>query len=687
MFIVCNCVVTSAACSSIGNLMVPNDRLDEEKLLINALLCDVQTLHCDVFNQRSFRLTYRKVCDRINREGLSFLTKTLPRLGKALDRALTGEVPMNSTKYAFKSIPNSQLPMFMGELFQCIFSHNGWLLPTPSVHCIKTLRMILFYFYKYDKVKYSPKQEQKVIAQFLQTEADIQTYDQIFKEAANCFEADSCPSHCKNACPQNTDHNTCNSRQITKRLVSLGISNEGVRVIRRARKLLNQLFLHFDPMAIHPKHGPGAVSTKEKLWGKYFWRNIPQRIASVYPIDAYYYASFGHICDSIREINELGSEESNARVILVPKDSRGPRLISCEPLEFQWIQQGLGSAIVRHVEHHPLTRYNVHFTDQRPNQCGALLGSSTGRYATLDLKEASDRVTVGLVRLLFPSKVLPYLLACRSLGTTLPDGSILKLNKFAPMGSALCFPTLALTIWAILTSGQDYDADTREGILVYGDDVILPTAIAANSIKLLESCGLQVNRDKSCITGLFRESCGVDAYNGTDVTPLRLRKVWSSTPSPESFPSYVAHCNALWKRKYYHTYKHLSNKLFSVYGHMPQSDIHIGCNHSLPEVPTKWQLNRKRYNSNLQKLEWYTLDVQCKQLKKSINGWSMLLRYFAEASETCPLTDSLLVQRSKDQMVTWNRPQGFPPSYEGEQPFSVSSYTERSRMKIRRRWR
>jgi len=661
-----------------------NNRLDEVKTLINALLSDAQTLHCDVFDQRSKTLTYRKVCKRLDREGLSFLTKTLPRLGKALDRALTGEVPMNSAKYAFKSMPNSQLPQFCGELFQCIFSHDGQVLLHPDVSCIRTVRTLLYYFYKYQGESYSPKQEQKVISQFIKTEDDIQPYDKTFKEISDRLEA----NYSLQALPfisPDVDHILTKNKSLTSICKEAGITLDQVRLIRRARRLLNEVFQHFDPMSIHPKHGPGAVSSKEKLWGKYFWSNIPDRIASVYPIDAYYYASNGHICDSLSELQTLRSKESFARVLLVPKDSRGPRLISCEPLEFQWIQQGLGGAIVRHIERHPLTRYNVHFTDQHPNQCGALLGSSTGRYATLDLKEASDRVSVGLVRLLFPSKVLPYLLACRSLGTVLPDGSELTLRKFAPMGSALCFPIMALTIWAIITAGID-DADAREGVLVYGDDIVLPTAFAASSVQHLESFGLQVNRDKSCTTGSFRESCGVDAFNGTNVTPLRLRKALYASPSPDSFTSNVAHCNALWERKFENTYWFFANRLFRDYGQIPSKEMSL-TSPSLYSVPDRWLPTKKRFNPGLQKLEWKVLDVSTRQIKKNIDGWRMLLRYFAEATHDHPLTNSLLTQHGFGVVPRSDCPSGGAPSYEGSEPFSVSSYTKRGDMKMSRRWR
>jgi hypothetical protein len=454
--------------------------------------------------------------------------------------------------------------------------------------------------------------------------------------------------------------------------------------------------LNFDPTDIVPRHGPGVVSTKETLWDKYTWSNIPNRLAEMYPIDEFFYSSLGHVCDSTGEILQMGNREDLARVILVPKDSRGPRLISCEPLVFQWIQQGLGRAIVRHTERHPLTRDSVRFTDQQPNRTAALLGSRDGRYATLDLKEASDRVTVGLVRLLFPEKVLPYLLAARSLGTMMPDGSIIYLRKYAPMGSALCFPVLALTVWSIL-SAVLHDADVNKNrpgkadgvnIYVYGDDVIVPTAHAENAIKQLELFGLLCNHDKSCVSGFFRESCGLDAYRGIEVTPVRIRTKIPSRRSPESYCSWLAYANQFYDRKYFKTYELIAGWMLDLYGRIPKVEARLGVP-SLHEVPNGATNFGVRYNRSLQKMEQRVWSVKSVNINKPINGWKMLLRYFT--SGTLPPTLSeLMSQRSVDTLdceVDYRqRLRNQDPFAEG-QGLSVSSYTKRRTVKLVRRWR
>jgi hypothetical protein len=217
-----------------------------------------------------------------------------------------------------------------------------------------------------------------------------------------------------------------------------------------------------------------------------------------------------------------------ARVVFVPKDSRGPRVISCEPAQLQFLQQGLAREIVSLVRKHPLTRGRVYFNNQRPHRERARRASIDGRYATIDLADASDRVSSSLVRALFPEDLLPYLFATRSQTAQLPDGSLVTLKKFAPMGSALCFPIEALVFWA-LCQGAVWDVSRVNGALrtdnvfVFGDDIICRSTEFERITTVLESFGLKVNRGKCFYRGLFRESCGADVFNGEDVTPTRLR--------------------------------------------------------------------------------------------------------------------------------------------------------------------
>jgi len=643
-----------------------NKSLDQYKL-IAALCTDVYTSYGSVINTKSLRLTLNKVKRRLASEGSSFLTKTLPRLGKAFDKALAEETPLVCTPLGFKPYKGTQLPKLFGELFEKVLQPNGAVLQCPCVNSIKHIRQLLYLFYKYE-LPYSDEQEQQVLGKFERTERDLETISARLRHLGD----------------------TVAEYTTTRRRSPYYENRKWVKtteqVVREARNILSDVFAFFDPKDVIPRHGPGAVATKQQLWTKYLWTNVSAKITRVYPLDAYFYASKGHICDRIDSFARINQEDLPARVILVPKDSRGPRLISCEPVDYQWVQQGLGAALVQLLEHHPLTKWSVFFTDQAPNRWGALLGSSTGKYATLDLNEASDRVSLELVRLLFPPHIYEFLESCRSSSTVMPDGLVLPLWKFAPMGSCLCFPVMALTIFAILAAAApDTDASHMvhmsgnrrvyhmdKGIHVYGDDVIVPTAYAEDAIELLESFGLKVNRDKSCIKGFFRESCGMDAYKGVPVTPVRLRTLWSSTPSPDSYASWIAYANSFWDKKYYTAYHYVVGLLHSVYGAIPAKDMNLSCP-SLAYVPDELRPKRSRVKPEYQKVQWYVRDVKSPRINKEIDGWSMLLRYFTEFASSSHPTSVSRGSAAHD--------------YSYVPDLSVSSYTRRRSSMLVRRWR
>jgi hypothetical protein len=621
------------------------ESLDEVEI-IAALLHDVHDVNGLVFNTRALKCTVNKVHSRYSKEGIGFLTKTLPRLGKAFDKALSEHTMLNCEELGFKPMLYTKLPSFLGEFFCRVFHSDGVILPYPCIDSVKVIRDVCYLFYKYE-LPFTDEQETKVVSSFEETENELKAHAPVLEDLFR----------------------------------NLGVTNQARRarftsttlpqIAREARILLSRVFSDFDCTDIKPQHGPGTVATKQKLSEKYLWTNVSSRITAMYPFDAYFCASQGHVCDSYQSFSKVGNQDLPARVILVPKDSRGPRLISCEPVDFQWIQQGLRKAMCQRVESHHLTKDNVFFTDQSHNQIGALYGSLNGRYATLDLKEASDRVSVDLVRLLFPEHVFTYLESCRSLSTVLPSGKEIPLRKFAPMGSALCFPIMALTIWALLTAAAP-DRYTQGRILVYGDDVIVPQTYVQTAITTLESFGLKINLDKSCVSGFFRESCGVDAFHGVNVTPVRFRTVWSSSPSPEVYSSWIAYANSMADRKRYRVYNYIVERLVRIYGTIPSEDMQLACP-SLRIPSEDSHRIRRRWNSNLQKLEYRVRCVVSRPLKQVIDGWSMLLRFFAEGGSS--YQEPFEVRRELSS------------TYVPKAPFSVSSYTRRHESILSWRWR
>jgi hypothetical protein len=505
---------------------------------------------------------------------------------------------------------------------------------------------------------YNESQEQEVIQSFKTTEEDLLTLGPVlasWRERSHVY----CKNH-RRITP------TGSVSSVTEEANLSDERQPVMDVIREARILLSRLFANFDVQNIKPRHGPGIVSTKEQYEDKFLWSNVSPRITAVFPFDAYFTASLGHVCDEYHGFQAVTMLDHSAQVILVPKDSRGPRLISCEPVDFQWIQQGLSRALVDLIEHHPLTRDNVRFTDQSVNRRFARRGSVYGEYATLDLKEASDRVHCELVRLLFPEHIFCALMAARSNSTTLPSGECLNLNKYAPMGSALCFPVMALTIWSLLAAYAP-DNDVRKNIHVYGDDVIVPTGYAGQAMNVLECFGLKINRDKSCFQGFFRESCGLEAYKGVEVTPVRIRTVWTSRQSPSAYASWISYYNQFLERSMPLVAGVIKDALEELYGSIPGPELQDSapCFHDRTHVFR----GKKRWNCHLQKWQYHVLTITSVIHRDEKEGWHRLLRYFSESdiSPPDPLKDSSWISlRSK---------------------MDTGQYTKRRTIKLVRRWR
>jgi hypothetical protein len=402
-------------------------------------------------------------------EGISFLTKTLPALGKDLDRFLINGDVFEVTAQ-FKTDPEGY-PLFLGKEFRLIVDgvRTGDVGLITCKH-IKIVRQLTMMYYKLE-VPFDEGTMEAAVEDFV-------TRDRLLAANPTTEEVDQC------------------------------------------RKLLGRLLCNLDPFEIIPRHGSGATACKTRNEDKYSsFRFIP-KLDAVYPYADHFLFNYNHLGESgLQDL--IGSEvceNTPSRLVAVPKDSRGPRLICCEPREHQYLQQGLMISLYQYIEAHPFTKGWVNFTDQRINQELARESSVTGEYATLDLSEASDRVSMDVIRRVFPPRWVIALETLRTTHVELPDGTIYgPLRKHAPMGSALCFPVEALLFWSIIKASLHVD------VWVYGDDIILPTNLAVKAVEKLHSFGLKVNTAKSCYKTHFRESCGLDAYNGYDIGYVKYR--------------------------------------------------------------------------------------------------------------------------------------------------------------------
>lgn len=300
-----------------------------------------------------------------------------------------------------------------------------------------------------------------------------------------------------------------------------------------------------------PKHGPGGVA--ELTRGKSVAAKY-QALRSDALID---YVLKKHIgleaCDCFPRINP-GVTSRTSRIVFVPKSMKTKRVISAEPATLQYMQQGVDRCLRKYMANHHYLKRRIDLRDQSVQRDRALEASSTRDSATVDLSSASDSVSYELVKRVFRgTALLPFLVALRSRSAVLPSGKVVEMAKFAPMGSALCFPVQTL-IFACIAECTAHYMHYRTGQLydryrVYGDDIIIPDPCFQDLVVNLRWCGFSLNVSKTYAgSARFRESCGCDAYDGRDVTPLKISRRYSaerlSSRSPGVFVGLVALVNS-----------------------------------------------------------------------------------------------------------------------------------------------
>lgn len=327
-----------------------------------------------------------------------------------------------------------------------------------------------------------------------------------------------------------------------------------------ARKLVARVICNIDFLKIEPSHGPGAVFPPCRPSEKSRFNTIYTPIEAMYPFYEYFQATSSCLLDAHRTYHGLNtSNEIIARLTAVPKDSRGPRLISVHPKESVWVQQGIRRLLEDAITDPRSPCFGkVNFSDQSINGKIALRSSVTRAFSTIDLKEASDCISAELVSYLFGTSY-KFLDCCRATHVQLFDGAVHPLRKYAPMGNATTFPVESLVFWAAIVSG----ISCRHGIYcddvyVFGDDIAVPSEYYETAIQTLVRFGLLPGVNKCFSKGWFRESCGIDAFKGVNVTPIRLKQHEASSPTPA-----VAMC-AMAKRLRARGYVRTATEIYSI---------------------------------------------------------------------------------------------------------------------------
>lgn len=489
---------------------------------------------------------------RIKREGASFYTITLPAFGKAFDQAIAAEQVSSDHFAGFQR--RGGLPLFLGGFLRNIFDTNGTMIDEPCVESIRAVRQLTGYLGKM-KMGSNPSRQRKAVRQFIEADEACLAWDLTAPESL-------------------LREMVTTATQVI--LPALRMANNTIR---------NDQFL--------PKHGPGSTADRLRGNRKYDMWYWPEHLEDRFPwiewaIPNYRWAD--HKASFDAEWNELpyvGADISGPRdpsvpaeLLLVPKTMSTMRVIVREPTSLQYMQQGIMRTLVLSYEAH---NNQIGFRDQDVNRNMARLGSIYQDRATVDLSEASDRVTYLQAASVFSCvpDIWEALDATRS-PEVLVGEKILPIYKFASMGSAVCFPVEASVFlvgiymairrhhrktnpWFDLT--PKFIRSMTGKVRVYGDDIVVPIEYLPSVSEVFSDLGWKINQSKTFGTGKFRESCGGDYWNGHDVTPVRVRyPIATNRRQINETESLVSLRNQLYNAGYWGSAGHLDQRIRSLLG-------------------------------------------------------------------------------------------------------------------------
>lgn len=465
---------------------------------------------------------------RFEHEGLSFLTITLPAFTSWLEQSLEAKHALPtifSTFHRKNGRRGGSLPAFLLGLTERVFDiESGDLRNNADPSAVYFIRQICSFFKKV-KLQCSQERRKAAVKKFLETDSSL-------------------PKRC-----------SFNS-------VTRSVANAVILSLNYSIDMID------DPS--FPKHGPGA--TVERLWGnqKYKVRDYYARWIGIITPEELYGMSVAEVgYEPIRMISPR--DEQPCRLSLVPKTLKTPRTIAVEPVAMQYAQQLVSSRLIASMGQSYLTKH-IRFNDQSVNNRLAKEGSHGKGLSTIDLSEASDRISVALVREIVRvnSVLRRQLMAVRSTRVSIRGGKeenlrdldfgsspIFRLRKFSTSGSAVTFPVETLVFFTLALSAIVEATGPHRNLMaaihryatdvsVFGDDIVVPDAYCNAVCDHLESFGLKVNRGKTFSKGSFRESCGGDYYLGHDVTPKYLRHlVPRSSTDANALASVVSTSNQL----------------------------------------------------------------------------------------------------------------------------------------------
>lgn len=587
----------------------------------------------------------------VEQRGIHVFVVELPALGKHLDRCLSnGQYKLSGLPCSKRFSNRVVIPKLFRGLYLLIFDEQGGLKEEPDVQAICFLRQVL-YLAKKAQLDCGEEACAAEATQFLLTDQDLPE-PEVFWTGESATEEEF-----SQATPGFQESKVISSFDgLPSRDWQLFLG-----VLDTVSGILTSTLGPYRVEEWRFRHGPGVTSEGNQFRNKYLFQNWSDRLESVFALADCGFHNYASWSSVIGE-RKMGSDDPASRLIAVPKTYTKPRLIAAEPSEHQWCQQNIWDYFCNRVRSSWINDF-VRFRDQSLNQELCRVGSRDGSLATLDLSEASDRVTCHVVAQVFRRN--PRLLyALRASRTRWMTESIsregtrtVQLKKFSTMGSSVTFPveslvflTVAIScvLWTRGMKATERNIRSLAGqVAVYGDDIIVPVASRVLLCGVLEALYFKVNLGKSYWTGKFRESCGVDSFDGVNVSPVYWKAPYKR--QPESFASTVGTMNNFYKKFFIRTAEYLASTIrgYSIPA-VPYDSGFCGRVSFVPRDPM--ETHRSRWNSELQRVECLVPSLSTKARRTPVTDDTGLLQYFTERPSSQEYWESGVAQRPKSSL-------------------------------------
>lgn len=600
--------------------------------------------------------------------GLQFVLLDLPKIGKHLDRCLDEGTYIKSGLPASKPSGGrfGQIPVFLRGLYLRVFEckQNG----ASIVLSVKEesdldqdalcfLRQFL-YACKKAKLECPAHRVDEAFDAFYRCESELPSPEPWWDEEMCEGSSEEMPL---------LSRAFSGNDELVARADQHGLPHSLLTLLDAVASKVSEALGPFNAEEWKFKHGNGAKSnmrTGEDRFTFPYWSTM---LDTVFPYADYAYHAWNAWADAtwtgpdglnlIPSLGEGGQPQvteecfnsgyvtPSARLIAIHKTYKGPRLIAPEPVENAWAQQCLLDYFYSNTARSWLRGF-IRFNDQELSRELCRKGSASCSLATIDLSEASDRVTPLVVGCVFKRDSVRYALrACRTRLLQTPMG-LLKLRKFSTMGSACTFPVESLVFLCVAIAGTLHSRGISKarvgGILrlrgeisVFGDDLIVPAESYDVVVRLLECLHFKVNTDKSFAgPNGFREACGVDAFRGVEVTPAYWLSTYDDTP--ESLVSCVEQSNNFYKKFLVNASEAIREQVKGAAVRLPlrpnDSEILGFASYVKPPI-----LLKVRRNTDLQRTEMLAPTLSSRQKVLKVAGDRNLHQYFTE--EPSPFTE------------------------------------------------